>query len=381
MTRDTRNLLVAVTTLLAVGAGALFSASGVYAEHSSRFGDAYFFLKRQLLWLVFAAVALILTASMRPEVWRRQRWLLLGVTVACLALVFVPGIGAEINGARRWLRLGPFYFQPSEMAKVTLAIFLAGFIAHNPGRLREFWGGFLPAILSVSVVTGLILLEPDLGTALFIAGMMTVVLLVAGARPVHFAPVLLVAGMAVVVLLMSHDYVRQRLEVWTNPQADPTGSGYQIRQSLIALGSGGLIGTGLGKGVQKLFYLPEGHTDFILSVLGEELGFLGVAGVLLLFASIGLTGWRICRRTHDPFSFYLAFALTSGVVIQAATNIAVVTAAIPTKGIPLPFLSYGGSSLMMTTVSIGILISIAEQPAESADPKRILVPDALVDPA
>jgi cell division protein FtsW len=297
------------------------------------------------------------------------------VTLLLLGAVFVPGIGTDHNtGARRWLGFGFLSFQPSEMAKVALAIFLAAFLARDPERIRKFTRGFLPAIAAVGAAAGLVVLQPDVGSALLLTAVLSMVLFVAGARPLHFAPFVLIGGLCLAYVVATHPYITQRLQAWTDPWNDTTGRGHQIRQSLTALGSGGLVGSGPGRGIQKFGYLPEGHTDFILAILGEELGFLGAAGIVLLYACLGFVGWRIMRRCRDPFAFHLSFGLTAFILFQAAVNIAVVTAAVPTKGIPLPFLSYGGTSLVFSLGSLGILMRVSETErgeCESSSPEVV----------
>lgn len=362
MTRDSKNLILIVTALLAVGVVILFSSSAIYAAESKRIADPYFFLKRQMIWILVGATAMIAASRIRPDLWRRLGLPLLGAAFVLLALVFVPGIGSSHNTvARRWLQLGPFSFQPSEMAKLALSIFLASLAASDPDRFRSFFRGFLPAALVTGAAAGLVVLEPDLGSAVLLVTVSALVMFVSGARPAHFAPFLLLGGLLVALVLLKHEYMRARVEAWLDPWGEAAGDrGHQIRQSLLALGSGGWTGSGLGRGTQKMLFLPEGHTDFILANLGEELGLLGVGGVVLLYLSLGMTAWRICRRSADPFAFTLSFALTAYILLQAAVNIAVVTAAVPTKGIPLPLLSYGGSSLLFTLTGVGILIGISE---------------------
>jgi len=214
------------------------------------------------------------------------------------------------------------------------------------------------ALAAVGAVGGMVLLQPDIGTAVLLVGVSSVVLLVAGARPIHFAPFLLLGGLGVGAFVATKPYVISRLSGWLDPERDPLGRGHQIRQSLMALGKGEWTGSGLGRGTQKLLFLPEGHTDFLLANVGEEVGFLGLSGVVLLYLALGLTGWSLCRKVSDPFAFHLSFALTSFILLQATVNIAVVTAMVPTKGIPLPLMSYGGSSVVATLAGVGLLLAV-----------------------
>ncbi|MFN3484497.1 MAG: FtsW/RodA/SpoVE family cell cycle protein, partial [Planctomycetota bacterium] len=325
MSRDAALLIVVVLVLIAVGLVILYSATGVTAEKSPKYQDGEYFLKRQLAWTAVSLPFMIVLSRVPYRVWERGRWVVLGVTVALLVLVFVPGVGAKLNAARRWIRVGGFFIQPSEMAKIGIAIFLAAFAAADPDRLRRFCRGFLPACLALGVVAGLILVEPDVGTALFVTLVMGLMLWVAGVRIYHWIPVGVAAAGLVAFYALSHtEHVERRLAEW--------GTGYQVTQSLVALGSGGWTGEGLGRGRAKLFFLPEAHSDFIFPVLGEELGFVGAACTLLLYGAVGVLGYRIMRRAPDRFSFLLSFALTTYIILQAAVNVAVVTAAVPTKG-------------------------------------------------
>lgn len=349
-------VVVLATCLTAIGLVALYSATGAGAGGSA--GTQ--FLMRQLCWVALAFGAMFLVARVPYVYWARRRWWLLGLSALLLGLVFAPGIGAQINGAHRWLRLGSFFFQPSEAARLAVAIFLCAFAASDPERLRRFFRGFLPAMTVLAVMCGLILVEPDVGSSLFIAMVMTLTLIVAGLRFRHLVPVAALGGTLLAVLVLSRmDHFIARWEAFLHPERDPLGKGHQIIQSLTALGSGGWFGVGLGRGMSKLSFLPEVHSDFIFPVIGEELGFVGAAAVILLYMAFGLAGYTIMRRAPGPFGFLLAFAVTTYIILQAAMNVAVVTAAMPTKGIPLPFVSAGGSSLLFTMIGTGLLVSIA----------------------
>lgn len=360
MSRDAILLVGVICALVVIGLVMLYSATAVTAEQSERHGDATWFLKRQLLWVMLSLVVMAVVSRIPPDRWMRWRWPLLAGAVVLLGLVFVPGVGAEINNARRWVRAGGWFLQPSEAAKIAIAVFLAGFAAADPERLKRLFRGFLPACAVLAVVCGMILVEPDVGTALFIALVMGVTLIVAGVRWSHVLPVLLIGAMAVSWYAVTHtEHVEARLQAWLHPELDPLGKGHQIMQSQIALGNGGLTGTGLGRGVAKLYFLPEAHSDFIFAVLGEELGFLGTSAVVGLYLAVGLLGFRIMMRAPDRFSFLLSFALTAYILVQAAINVAVVTAAVPTKGIPLPLVSAGGSSMLFTMAGVGMLVGVA----------------------
>ena len=362
MSRDSIHLAVIVLLFLCFGLVMLYSASGVTAEQNPRFQDASHFLKKQAMWTLVGIVVLVATALTSFEFWSKTRTILLGVTLILLGLVLVPGIGSQINGARRWLYAGGWYFQPSELAKLTGAIFVCGHLAADPARVTRFREGFVPAFGAILLLCGMIVVQPDVGTSAFIAMVLTVTLVVAGVRTWHLAPTLATGACAASLYVVTHfEHFRQRLTTYFNPNADPLGAGHQIKQSLIALGAGGWWGEGLGRGTQKLFFLPEVHSDFIFPVIGEELGFLGALSVVLLYAAFGVTGWRIMNRAATPFAYLLAFALVLFILLQAAFNLMVVTALVPTKGIPLPFLSFGGSSLCFTLASAGILMNISNR--------------------
>jgi cell division protein FtsW len=360
MSRDAVILLVLVFALFAFGLVMLYSATAIAAEKSPRYQDDAHFLKKQLLWVAISVAAMIVVGRVPFGAWARWRWPILLVTVALLALVFVPGVGAQINGAKRWIRAGGQFLQPSEAAKIGIAVFLCGFAAADSERLKRFFKGFLPAYAVIALVCGMIIVEPDIGTAVFVATVMTLTLIVAGMRLTHLVPGVLATGFAVAYYALTHtEHFRSRLISWLHPELDPQGRGHQITQSLIALGSGNWTGVGLGQGTSKLYFLPEAHSDFIFPVIGEELGFLGASAMIVLYLAIGVVGYRIMRRSPDRFGFLLSFAITTYIILQAAMNVAVVTASMPTKGIPLPFVSAGGSSVLFTMVGVGMLVNIA----------------------
>ncbi len=370
MSRDSIHLAVIVLLFLCLGLVVLYSASGVAAEQNPKFQDATHFVKKQATWTLVGLIVLVGAARIPFEFWSKTRWILLGVTLVLLGLVLIPGIGSQINGARRWLYAGGWYFQPSELAKLTGAMFICGHLAADPARVTRFRDGFLPPFLAILCLGGLIVLQPDLGTAAFLALVLTITLAVGGVRTVHLAPTLTAGATVASLFVVTHfEHFSKRLKTYFNPEADPLGAGHQIKQSLIALGAGGLWGEGLGRGTQKLFFLPEVHSDFIFPVIGEELGFLGALSVVLLYAAFGVTGWRIMNRATTPFAYLLAFSLVLFIMLQAAFNLMVVTALVPTKGIPLPFLSFGGSSLCFTLASAGILMNISNR-SPQPEPKK-----------
>jgi cell division protein FtsW len=283
--------------------------------------------------------------------------LLIGVVT--LVIVLLPMIGTSVKGARRWLKLGTYTLQPAELIKVGVLLYLAHYLAKKGDRIEMFTSGFLPPLVVIGAVVGLILLEPDLGTAAVI-GLVTMGLLFAGgARLGHLAMIGVGAIGALYLLIAGVGYRRQRMLSFLDPWSDPEGTGFQVIQSYLALGGGGLFGVGLGEGRQKLFFLPEPHTDFVLSMLGEELGFLGAGIVVLLLALFVIKGFMIALAAEDPFGRYLALGVSFLVAFHTLINVGAISGLIPTKGLPLPFLSYGGSSLVVNMIGTGMLISVS----------------------
>lgn len=352
-------LVSAVLSLLALGIVMVYSASAVSAE--VHFDDSYYFLKRQLMWTAIAICAMVFAMRIDYHVWKRLAVPILAVTVILLLLVLVPGLGKVVNGARRWLGAGGFYLQPSEIAKLGMAIFTAAYLTASVGRIKLFWRGLMPILAVLAGIFALILSEPDLGTALAIGVMVFVLLFSAGARVMHLASLGMVALVGVAAAVWLEPYRMKRIFAFLDPWSDPLGSGYHIIQSLYAIGSGGLFGVGLGRSREKFLYLPEPHTDFIFSILGEELGLIGTLTVIMLFFLFAWRGMRTAMHAPDVFGSLLAVGLTSMIVVQAIMNIAVVTASMPVTGIPLPFLSFGGSALIFTMTGVGILLNISRQ--------------------
>lgn len=350
-------LLVVVAVLLAIGIVMVYSASMVDAQASM--GDSFYFLKRQGLWAGLGLVGMLAFTRLDYSIYQKYaRPLLLGCAVL-LVLVLVPGIGLKVLGARRWLGFSSARFQPSELTKLGMIIFLADFMARRQEQVPRFWRFVVPVMLLLGLLFGLIMLEPDLGTSLVLAGIVFLMLLAGGANVWHLSGVAFLAVPGVGVLSLTSSYRAQRLFTFLDPFKDPQGSSWQIIQALYALGSGGLFGLGLGRSRQKFFYLPERHTDMIFAILGEELGLVGTLLVLVLIILFAWRGYRIAVSAPDRFSSLLAVGVTSWITLQACMNIAVVTSTIPMTGIPLPFISYGGSSLLFTMVGVGILLGIS----------------------
>jgi len=335
----------------------IYSASSIYAL--DKFKDGMFFLKRHLLFLFIGGILCLFVLCIDYKKLKDFSKPLLIITVLLLILVLIPGIGYSVSGAQRWFRVGRFSFQPSEMANVVLILYVADFISRRQSLMENLFRGFLPVILVSGLISGLILLEPDLGTALAIL-IEVGLLLYIGGTPIYYLAGTLVASLPLIyIMIFSVPYRRMRILTFLNPWNDPGGSGFQIIQSQIALGSGGFFGQGLGASRQKLFFLPAAHTDFIFSIIGEELGFFGVAGIVLLFILLLYCALKAIKNCPEPFGYYLGLGLILSIFLRAFINIAVVCGVLPTKGLPLPFISYGGSSLIFDMISIALILNIA----------------------
>jgi cell division protein FtsW len=351
--------LFTVTMLLVfIGLVMVFSASAVMARE--RFGSEYAFLSKQLIWAIAGLIAMVIT--MRVD-YRRYKhpalvFSLMGLTTLLLISVFFLD---RSHNTHRWIHAGGFSLQPSELAKPVLILFLAYFLESRAKTIDDVRNTLLPAAAPVMVFLGLIVLEPDLGTAIACAGITACVLYVAGMRLRYFGYAFGSSLVPLYILIFHVSWRRERILAFLNPYADRQKAGFHIIQSLIAVGTGGVTGMGLMEGKQKLFYLPEPHTDFIFASMAEEFGLLGSLLVVTLFAIFLWRGMRASWRTEDPFGRYLAVGITSMVVLQAFINISVVLGMMPTKGIPLPLVSYGGSSLFVTLACIGVLLNITKQ--------------------
>lgn len=355
-------LVASVASLLALGLVMLYSAS--MDQQGARY------LSMQLEWAGLGMVACCVAAVMDYRWLQKFAWPFLGITVLMLVAVLIPGVGVERNGARRWFDLGPMYFQPSELAKLTLLIGLAAYGARFQQKMRDFRQGLLFPGIVIALICGLVFLEPDFGTTVLLAAVAIILLLIAGANWKHVVlPTL--AGAVLVGVAIVNDPVRlKRIEAFLHPEEHRSGAGWQAYQSMVALGSGGVTGLGLGNSRQKLGFVPEHHTDFIFSIIGEELGIIATFGIILAFMAILGSGLYIAWRARDRFGLLIGTAITFLICLQAFINIGVVTSALPNKGLPLPFISYGGSSLLMMLTAIGILLSVAhhhDQPIDNPD--------------
>lgn len=351
-------LFGAVVVLLSAGVVMVYSASAIVA--ADRFNDPYFFLKKQLFWAAIGAAAL--WGALKLDYRRLERLVLPGLIVAVVLLILalLPPFGQAINGTRRWIRLGPVSFQPVELAKLALAVYLAAFLARKRDKLDDFWHGFLPPLAVAGGLAGLVLLQPDLGNCLTLLALTFALLFLGGSRLSHLAVVLVSALPLLALAIYVAPYRMRRIFAFMDPWADPRGSGFQIIQSWLALGGGGLLGRGIGESRQKLFYLPESHTDFVFAIIGEELGFVGAVAIVALFVVLVWRGLRVGLRAPDLFGAYLALGITVLIATEALVNLGAVTGLMPTKGLPLPLISFGGSALLVTMLSLGVLLNISQ---------------------
>ena len=347
-----------VVTLVCVGVVMVYSASAIVA--ADRFHDPFFFLKKQLFWAVLGLGCLWVGMLLDYRWLERLVIPLLVVSFALLVLVLVPPFGQSINGTRRWFHVGPVSFQPVELAKFSLVLYLASFLSRRQEVVARFVEGLLPILLVAGGMAALTLLQPDLGNSLALVILTLALAYMAGARVQHMAGIAACALPVVIAAIAMKPYRWRRMVAFMNPWDDPQGSGFQIIQSFLALGSGGWLGVGLGDSKQKLFYLLEPYTDFIFAIVGEELGLVGATAIVALFALLIWRGLRAGLRAPDAFGAYLGLGLTIMLATQTLVNLGVVTGALPTKGLPLPFISFGGSALLMTLFSAGVLLNISQ---------------------
>ncbi|MEX0830411.1 MAG: putative lipid II flippase FtsW [Nitrospirales bacterium] len=351
-------LIVGITIALSLGGLIMvFSASGVVAE--MKYSDSTHYLQRQIIWMVLGFGVLFAGAQIDYQQWKEWvPWIVMGC-VGGLLLVLVFGL--QINGARRWLTFGYFSIQPTEMAKLAMVLYLAAFLSNPNRRVTDWRRGFLPPVVVVGSVCFLIVVEPDLGSIVVIGLVFVCMMYLAGARIRHLACLSLPMVLGFLALIVFSPERWERITTFLNPFQDREGAGYQLVQSLLALENGGIFGVGLGQGKQKLLYLPEAHTDFVLALVGEELGLMGTLGLLGLFVILVFKGFRVAALAPDMFGRCLALGITLLLTLQAMINAGVVSGMLPTKGLTLPLVSYGGSSLLTTMLAIGILLNIARQ--------------------
>jgi len=350
---------ITVAVLVLVGIVMVFSSSAVYALE--KYNDSYYFLKRQAVWCLLGTGVLLVVKRMDYRKLQQHTYPIMLATFLLLLAVMFPQVSKEVGGARRWLTLGGFSFQPSELAKFTLVLFIAKSLVKRADKLRDFAYGYLPNLVVLGFFFIPILFQPDFGTAVIICMVTFTMLFVAGLRKKFLFLSVLALIPFIASAILSAEYRTRRIIAFLDPWQDPSNAGFQAIQSFYAFGRGGYWGTGLGASHQKLFYLPEAHTDFIFSVIGEELGFLGTTAIVLLFSILIWRGFVTACRAKDPFGTHLATGLTLLIGFQAFINLGVTVGLLPTKGLTLPFISMGGSSMLITMLSVGILLNISEQ--------------------
>ncbi len=350
-------LFSATVGLALFGVVMVYSASAVIALQENH--SQFHYVIKQGVWTMFGFVAMF--AAMRLDYQRlNRRWIIYGGLLFTIFLLLAVFAFSPVNGARRWIKFAGFSAQPSEIAKLTLALFLAYFLAKRAGEEGSFWKTFLPCMIPLGILAALVVKEPDLGTALMLAIICLTICFAAGVRPRHVVYVAIPGLLFVAKMVIFTPFRMRRMATFIDPFADQQGSGYQVVQSLIAVGSGGPHGLGFAQGRQKLLFLPFAHSDFIFAVIGEELGLIGALIVVLVFALFLWRGLRAALRAPDRFGMLLGIGIVVGIVAQALLNMSVVLALVPTKGIPLPFISYGGSSLVPTLAGVGILLNISQ---------------------
>lgn len=361
------DLPLAYGALTLLGFGLVMMASASFGIADSEVGQPYYFLLRQAVFVAVGLCAAAVVVQVPLRFWERSGGLLLVVSVLLLGLVLMPGIGREVNGSTRWLSLGPVGLQPSEIAKLFVIVFLAGYLVRRGEELRHEISGFIKPMGILALLCVLLLAEPDFGAAVVLTATAMGMMFLGGVRLWQFGALLGVVMTAVALLAVSSPYRMERITGFLDPWADPFASGFQLTQALIAFGRGEWLGVGLGSSIQKLFYLPEAHTDFLFAVIAEELGLLGSLSVIGLFTFIVWRAFCIGRRAdsaRQPFGAYLSYGLAIWVGVQAFTNIGVNMGLLPTKGLTLPLMSYGGSSLVVGCITVGLLLRVDHESQE-----------------
>jgi cell division protein FtsW len=354
-----RWIFFAVAALLALGVTMVLSTSYVYSQE--RFTDGTYFFRKQVIAIAIGLAGLIVCSLLPAALYRRMAYPLLGLTLVILVLVLIPGIGVARGGARRWLMLSGFAFQPAELAKLAVVVYLAHSMSRKEERMHFFSVGVLPHLIVGGAFISLVLLQPDFGTAVMLAVVLYMMLFIGGTKIPHLLATGLLALPVLAYMMINAEYRLRRILTFMDPWREASTSGFQIIQSLIAFGSGQFWGRGLGEGRQKLFYLPEAHTDFVYSVIGEELGLIGAWTVLALFAVVIARGLRLAAIIEEPFEQYLAFGLTALLGLQALIHMGVVMGIMPAKGLVLPFISYGGSAMVINLMEAGTLLGLSRR--------------------
>ena len=353
-------LVYAIFGLLIFGLVMIASAGVGYSR--IRFGDEYYFFKRQLLFGVLPGLLILtIVKNIDYRFWKKYSFLFFVISIIFLILVFVPGFGEKIYGANRWIQFGPFSFQPAEMLKISLILYLAAWIESRKEKIKDFYEGLMPFVMIIALVSFLLIKQPDIGTLGVIILISMTMFFVSGAKISHIFMLGSGGFLALLALIKFETYRMNRLLVFMHPELDPRGIGYQINQALLAIGSGGIFGVGLGHSLQKFNYLPEPVGDSIFAIIGEELGFFGEFILIMLFTVFFLRGLKIAKNAPDMFGRLVAIGIVSWITLQAFINIAAISGLVPLTGIPLPFISYGGTSIIFLLTSIGILMNISKQ--------------------
>lgn len=356
------SLLCAIVLLLFIGIVMVYSSSSYYALYQDKVFNSEFYFTKEIVWTVVGIIGMVVTMSIDYHIYKKWTPWLVIITIGLLVLVLF--LGADINGARRWIRLGGLSLQPSELAKYVVVLYLALLIDKRRGKIKEFKGGTLYYLAIAAVFAGLIILEKNLSITAIIMMVAFIMILVGGAKLSHLFSLIPIGLSAGLGLILMESYRLQRLTSFLDPWADPSGDSYQLIQSLYALGSGGLFGVGLGNSRQKALFMPEPHNDFIFAIIGEELGLIGCIAIISIFIFIVIKGTSIAVKARDNYGYLLAIGIISVIAIQAIINIAVVTGSMPVTGVPMPLISYGGTSLVFNLCAIGILLNISRQSKE-----------------
>ncbi|MBC7752000.1 MAG: putative lipid II flippase FtsW [Candidatus Saccharibacteria bacterium] len=357
-----RVLMFSIISLICIGTTMIGSASIPYGDY--KFNAPFYFIDRQLIYLFLGVITVFFSMRVPLKFWLNQTFLLWAIVLVLLIIVLIPGIGANINGSKRWIRLIGFTFQPSELAKFVMVLFTADYVVRREDEIRFSWTGFFRLLVPMSTVLFLLLLEPDLGASVVVVASMMTVFFLAGAPLRQFGVMLAAALLALAAAIIFEPYRLRRMTSFANPWDDELGADYQLKQSLIAFGRGEITGTGLGHSVQKLSYLPEAHTDFLLAIIGEELGFVGIACLFTLLIVMVVSCMRIGHRAlvnQYASAGYLAYGIATIFLLQILVNGGMNMGLLPTKGLTLPFISYGGTSLIMSLMMIGVLLRIDQE--------------------
>lgn len=357
LNRDSQHLLIIAAILVCVGIVMIYSASSCFAYE--QYNDSAYYLKRHLIHCLFGLFIAGIFLKNGYKNLKKYAKVFLAISIIGLVLALLPGIGREAGGAKRWVKLGFIGFQPSEFAGFFLIVYVADILDRKQPVIRSFMQGFMPPLMALGFSVLLILLQPDLGSSVCILAVGLIMMFVSGVNMAYFLPFLVPIIPVFYFLIFKVAYRLRRIASYLDPWSDTQGAGFQIVQSFLALGSGGILGLGLGCSKQKLFYLPQAHTDFIFSIIGEEMGLIGTLSVVALFATFVWIGIQISIKAKDLFGRFLALGITTSIGLKAVINIAVSTGAIPTKGLPLPFISYGGTALIFNIIAVAILIKIS----------------------